>query len=225
MKNKNTANSKKQNKQLLKAENVISLLEEKYPEALCGLETEKDPFKTLVMAVLSAQTTDKIVNKVSKTLFKRFPTPESIAYSEPGELEEEIRTIGLYNSKAKNLRLACKRLVEVYAGVLPSDMKELLTLPGVGRKVANLIRGDVFGLGGIVADTHCIRICGKLGFVDSINPLTVEKTMDALVPREKQSDFCHRIVLFGREICNAKKPKCGECFLYELCDNRTDTHK
>jgi len=203
-----------------KAELVVKLLEEKYPEAVCGLETERDPFKTLVMAVLSAQTTDKIVNKVSKTLFQRFPTPESIAYSQPGELEAEIRTIGLYNSKAKNLRAACKRLVEVYGGTLPSDMKDLLSLPGVGRKVANLIRGDVFGLGGIVADTHCIRICAKLGFVRKSNPLVVEKTMDALIPREKQSDFCHRLVLFGREICSAKKPKCDVCFLCALCDYR-----
>lgn len=208
-----------------KAEKVVQLLEEKYPDAVCGLETEKDPFKTLVMAVLSAQTTDKIVNKVSKTLFKRFPTPESIAYSKPGELEEEIRTIGLYNSKAKNLREACKRLVEVYGGALPSDMKDLLSLPGVGRKVANLIRGDVFGLGGIVADTHCIRICVKLGFVSKNNPLVVEKTMDALIPKEKQSDFCHRLVLFGRDICSAKKPKCGECFLCELCDYRKEMLK
>ncbi|PKM63277.1 MAG: endonuclease III [Firmicutes bacterium HGW-Firmicutes-21] len=171
----------------------------------------------LVMAVLSAQTTDKIVNKVSRTLFIRFPTPESIAYSAAGVLEEEIRTIGLFNSKAKNLRLACKRLVEVYGGVLPSDMKELLTLAGVGRKVANLIRGDLFGLGGIVTDTHCIRICGRLGFVENKNPLIVERTMDALIPKGEQSDFCHRIVLFGREICNAKKPLCEGCFLKEYC--------
>lgn len=200
-----------------KAEIIIKKLEEKYPEAVCGLEAGRDAYKLLVMAVLSAQTTDKIVNKVAKTLFVRFPTPESIAYSKPGELEEEIRTIGLYNSKAKNLRLACKRLAEVYGGVLPSDMKELLTLPGVGRKVANLIRGDLFGLGGIVADTHCIRICNRLGFVKSKNPLMVERTMDALVPEEKQSDFCHRIVMFGREFCNAKKPMCAQCFLQQYC--------
>jgi len=201
-----------------KAKKIINLLEEKYPDAVCGLEANKDPYKLLVMAVLSAQTTDKIVNKVAKTLFMRFPTPESIAYSEQGELEQEIRTIGLFNSKAKNLRLACKRLVEVYGGILPSDMKELLTFAGVGRKVANLIRGDIFSLGGIVADTHCIRICGKLGFVGGVNPVVVERTMDALIPKEKQSDFCHRIVLFGRELCNAKKPKCEECFLKELCE-------
>ncbi|HBR30635.1 MAG: endonuclease III [Eubacteriales bacterium] len=200
-----------------KAEKVIKMLEESYPDAQCGLEAEKDPFKLLVMAVLSAQTTDKIVNKVAKTLFIRFPTPESIAYSEPGELKQEIRSIGLYNSKSKNLRLACRRLVEVYGSVLPSDMDELLTLAGVGRKVANLIRGDLFGLGGIVADTHCIRICGRLGFVESKNPIVVERTMDALIPKEAQSDFCHRIVLFGREICNAKKPLCERCFLKEYC--------
>lgn len=200
-----------------KAKKIIKLLKKKYPDAVCGLESEKDPFKLLVMAILSAQTTDKIVNKVAKTLFAHFPTPESIAYSEPGELEKEIKSIGLYNSKAKNLRLACKRLVEVYGGILPSDMKELLTLPGVGRKVANLLRGDIFSLGGIVADTHCIRICGRLGFVDSKNPVIVERTMDKLIPTEKQSDFCHRIVLFGREICGAKKPLCDECFLGEYC--------
>lgn len=201
-----------------KSKKVIKLLEEKYSDAICGLEADKDPFKLFVMAVLSAQTTDKIVNKVAKTLFVRFPTPESIAYSQPGELEQEIRTIGLYNNKAKNLRLACKRLVEVYEGVLPSDMQELLTLGGVGRKVANLIRGDIFSLGGIVADTHCIRICDRLGFVKNANPVICERTMDALVPKEKQSDFCHRIVLFGREICNAKKPLCQACFLKELCE-------
>lgn len=200
-----------------KATIIISLLEEKYPVATCGLEAEHDPYKLLVMAVLSAQTTDKIVNKVAKTLFLKFPTPISIAYSEPGELEQEIRTIGLFNSKAKNLRLACQRLVEVYQGVLPSDMNELLTLAGVGRKVANLIRGDLFHLGGIVADTHCIRICGRLGFTEGVNPLLVERTMNVLIPKEKQSDFCHRIVLFGREICNAKKPLCEGCFLKKYC--------
>ena len=200
-----------------KAGLITELLEGKYPQAVCGLEAERDPFKLLVMAILSAQTTDKIVNKVAKTLFLRFPTPESIAYSEPGELEEEIRTIGLYNSKARNLRLACIRLVEVYGGVLPSEMKELLTLAGVGRKVANLIRGDLFSLGGIVADTHCIRISNRLGFVDSKNPLIVERTMDALIPRDKQSDFCHRIVIFGREVCNAKKPLCGDCLMRVYC--------
>lgn len=200
-----------------KAAVIIELLEEKYPEAVCGLEADKDPFKLLIMAVLSAQATDKSVNNVAKTLFEKFPTPESIAYSSPGELEQEIRSIGLYNTKAKNLRLACKRLVEVYNGVLPSDMKELLTLPGVGRKVANLIRGDIFSLGGIVADTHCIRICGRLGFVKSKNPLIVERTMDPLIPKDKQSDFCHRIVLFGREICKARKPLCENCIFNNFC--------
>lgn len=204
-----------------KAKIILNLLEEKFPDAACGLEAESDPYKLLVMAVLSAQTTDKIVNKVAKTLFVCFPTPESVAYSEPGELEQEIRTIGLFNSKAKNLRLACKRLVEVYGGVLPSEMNELLSLAGVGRKVANLIRGDLFGLGGIVADTHCIRICGRLGFVEGENPLVVERTMDALIPKDKQSDFCHRIVLFGRELCNAKKPLCEGCFLKEYCEYNT----
>jgi endonuclease-3 len=133
------------------------------------------------------------------------------------EIEELIRSCGLYRSKAKNLSLCAKRLTEVYGGEVPSAMEDLLTLPGVGRKVANLIRGDVFGLGGIVADTHCIRITNLLGFCSTDDPKKVEFTLDPLVPKEQQSDFCHRLVQYGRDICIARRPNCGECVLKDLC--------
>lgn len=197
---------------------VIHALETRYPEPESGLKSGEDPFRLLIMAILSAQTTDARVNLISPALFERFPDAKSIADSSEGELEEYIKTVGLYNTKAKNIRNACRRLVDVYGSVIPSKMEDLLTLGGVGRKVANLIRGDLYGLGGIVADTHCIRIANRLGFVSSTNPLKVEKALDPLVPKDKQSEFCHRIVLFGREVCSARNPKCSSCELFASCD-------
>ena len=137
---------------------VTARLKDRYEDAVCSLEYGGDPYKLMVMAVLSAQCTDARVNTVSIPLFKAYPTPEALAYSPEGELEEIIRPVGLYKTKARNLRAACKRLCEVYGGIIPREMEDLLSLPGVGRKVANLLRGDLYGLGGIVADTHCIRI-------------------------------------------------------------------
>ncbi len=200
-----------------KAALAVDALEKLYPAAECSLYYEGDPFRLLVMAVLSAQCTDKRVNEVSVELFKRYPTPALLAASPAGELEEVIRSVGLFNSKAKNLRAAAKRLDEVYGGVVPSTMEDLLSLAGVGRKVANLLRGDLFGLGGIVADTHCIRITNRLGLCDSTRPEVVERSLTPLVPTEKQSDFCHRLVLFGRDICTARAPSCERCPLKDLC--------
>ena len=196
---------------------VIAKLELCYPDSTCALQSEGDPFRLLVMAILSAQCTDARVNKISPDLFARFPDAASMAGGEVSEIEELIRSCGLYRSKAKNLSLCAKRLVEVYGGKVPSAMEDLLTLPGVGRKVANLIRGDVFGLGGIVADTHCIRITNLLGFCNSDDPKKVEFTLDPLVPKDKQSDFCHRLVQYGRDVCIARRPMCEECTLNELC--------
>ncbi len=200
-----------------KANNIIALLEEIYPAPKCGLDWGNDPYRLLIMAILSAQCTDARVNLVSKTLFGRFPTAESMAKADLSEIETEIRSVGLYRSKAKALKECCTRVCQVYGGEVPSEMKDLLTLRGVGRKVANLLRGDIFGLGGIVADTHCIRISGRLGFSDGKDPLKTEKALSQIIPLEKQSDFCHRIVLFGREICTARAPKCKECRLKEYC--------
>lgn len=195
----------------------MDALEGLYPEAICSLDHEGDPYKLLVMAVLSAQCTDARVNAVSVPLFEKYPTPDLMAASPEGELEGLIRSVGLYNSKAKNLRLACRRLTEEYGGKVPSDMKDLLSLGGVGRKVANLIRGDLYGLGGIVADTHCMRISLRLGLSPKKDPLVTEKALSALIPIEKQSDFCHRLVLFGRDICTARSPKCTLCPLKGVC--------
>ena len=200
-----------------KARLIIERLENRYPNPECGLLWEGDPYRLLVMAILSAQCTDARVNEVAKTLFKRFPTVESMANAELSDIETEIRSVGLYHSKALALKECCKRVFEVYGGKVPDEMKELLTLRGVGRKVANLIRGDIFGLGGIVADTHCIRISGRLGLSDGKDPLRTERDLEKLIPLEKQSDYCHRMVLFGREVCIARKPLCDGCELKEIC--------
>lgn len=206
-----------------KINNIIALLERLYPNPECGLAWQGDPYKLLIMAILSAQCTDARVNIVSKTLFARFPTPYDMANAGLEEIETEIHSVGLYHSKAKALKECCVRLTQVYGGIVPTEMKDLLTLRGVGRKVANLLRGDIYNLGGIVADTHCIRISGRLGLSDGRDPLKTEKALDKLIPKEKQSNFCHRIVLFGREICTARNPKCENCSLKEYCkyENRT----
>ena len=200
-----------------KAKHIIELLEKRYPDTECGLFWEGDPYRLLVMAILSAQCTDARVNEVAKTLFKRFPTAEDMARAELSDIETEIRSVGLYHSKAMALKECCARVTEAYGGKVPSEMEELLTLRGVGRKVANLIRGDIFGLGGIVADTHCIRISGRLGLSNGKDPLKTERDLEKIIPRDKQSDYCHRMVLFGREVCVARRPKCMECELKEFC--------
>lgn len=200
-----------------KAKHIIELLEKRYPDPECGLFWEGNPYRLLVMAILSAQCTDARVNEVAKTLFKRFPTAEDMARAELSDIEIEIRSVGLYHSKAKALKECCARVTEAYGGKVPSEMEELLTLRGVGRKVANLIRGDIFGLGGIVADTHCIRISGRLGLSNGKDPLKTERDLEKIIPRDKQSDYCHRMVLFGREVCIARRPKCIECELIEIC--------
>ncbi|NCA67848.1 MAG: endonuclease III [Clostridia bacterium] len=195
------------------AADVVKAFYEEYQPLECALEYGGDAFKLLIMAILSAQCTDRQVNAVSAELFRRFPDARSIAESEPGELEKYIYSTGFYNTKAKSIRSCCRTLIDEFGGSVPFEMSDLLKLGGVGRKVANLIRGDIFGLGGIVADTHMIRISNRLGLVNSKNPYIVEKTLSPLIPLELQSGFCHRTVVFGREICRAKKPKCGECFL------------
>lgn len=200
-----------------KAKEITAILEGLYPAPKCGLEWKGEPYHLLIMAILSAQCTDARVNIVSESLFARFPTPKSLADADLKDIETEIHSVGLYRSKAKALKECCQRLTEVYGGVVPREMEDLLTLRGVGRKVANLLRGDIYGLGGIVADTHCIRISGRLGLADGKDPLKTERALEKLIPLEKQSGFCHRMVLFGREICIARSPKCEECPLKDYC--------
>ncbi len=202
-----------------KALNIISLLEEYYPSPECGLHWQGDPYRLLIMAILSAQCTDARVNIVAETLFLRFPTVYDMASASLSEIETEIHSVGLYRSKARALKECSERVAEVYGGRVPVEMEDLLTLRGVGRKVANLLRGDIYGLGGIVADTHCIRISGRLGLSDGKDPLKTERALSKIVPLEKQSDFCHRLVLYGREICVSRSPKCSECILKEYCNS------
>ena len=204
---------------------AVNALKEYYPESKCALKYEGDPFRLLVMAVLSAQCTDKRVNEVSVKLFETLPDAKAFADSEEGVLEELIRPVGLFNSKAKNLRKACRMLVDRFGGKVPEEMDNLLSLPGIGRKVANLLRGDLYGKGGIVADTHCIRLSNRLGLADSKDPHKVEKQLSVLIPLEEQTDFCHRLVFFGREICRARSPLCIDCILRDKCQDHNKTEK
>ena len=201
------------------AKQLVARLKEIYPDATCALAYGGDPWKLLVMGRLSAQCTDARVNQVSVALFEAFPNAEAMAKASPEEVEPYIFSCGLYRAKAKDLVAASRRIVEVYGGKLPETMEELLTLAGVGRKIANLLLGDLFGKPAIVADTHCIRICGRLGFYpESLkDPHRVEAILSQILAPEEQSDFCHRIVWFGREICTARSPKCADCPLRALC--------
>lgn len=203
----------------LRAAAIIQVLKELYPDAICSLDAGEDPWRLLVMARLSAQCTDERVNMVSEGLFAALPTPKAMADAPLDQIEGLIKSCGLYRGKAKSIRDASRILCEQYGGKVPDTMEELLALPGVGRKIANLILGDVYGKGGIVADTHCMRICGRLGFypVDKKNPLLTEKVMEELVQRQEQSAFCHRLVLFGRDVCTARSPKCMGCPLRDYC--------
>lgn len=195
-------------------------LAEHYPDASCSLEYGGDPWKLLVMSRLSAQCTDARVNIVSVPLFEAFPDVYSMAGAECAEIEKIIFPCGLYKTKARDLKKMCVQLCENFGGKVPDTMEELLSLSGVGRKIANLMLGDIFGKGGIVADTHCIRISGRLGFTDSTNQTIVERELGRIVPKELQTDFCHRIVHFGRDICTARSPKCENCFLSDICPGK-----
>ena len=199
---------------------IAELLKFLYPDALCSLEYSGDPWRLLVMARLSAQCTDERVNIVSVPLFEKYPTVYDMADAELAEVEEIVRPCGLYHTKAESIVAAAKLLVKQHDGQVPRTMDELLALPGIGRKIANLILGDVYGIPGIVADTHCIRINGKLGFYDPSlkDPVKVERILSEIVPPEEQSAYCHRMVLFGREYCIARSPRCAECPLNGECE-------
>ncbi len=205
---------------------IHSILRELYPDALCSLTWAGDPWRLLVMGMLSAQCTDERVNKVCPALFGRFPTVADMAAAEPSEVAEYIRSCGFWRVKSENLVASARRLCQVYGGEVPADMDALLSLPGVGRKIGNLLLGDAFGKPGIVADTHCIRLNGRFGFYPETlkDPAKVERILDEIVPKEEQADYCHRMVLFGREYCDARKPRCTECPLREECAHGKNLH-
>ena len=201
---------------------AAELFEKEYQGAVCSLDyREGDAFQLLIATRLSAQCTDARVNIVTPGLFERFPDAESMAKAEIREIEELIKTCGLYKTKARDLVAMAQMLRDEYKGVIPDTVEELIKLPGVGRKSANLICGDVFGKPAVVTDTHCIRIAGRLGLTDSKDPYKVEMQLRKILPPEESNDFCHRLVLFGRDVCMARSPKCGECPLREICPSAT----
>lgn len=190
---------------------VVAALKELYPDALCALEYGGDPWRLLVMGRLSAQCTDARVNVVCRELLKKYPDVYAMAKAEYADVEKLVFSCGVYKVKAANIVDFSKMIIENFGGQVPDNMEDLLTLPGVGRKIANLILGDIYHKPAIVADTHCIRISNRLGLCESKDPPKVEMTLKGLVPDEEQSDFCHRIVLFGRDICPARSPRCEDC--------------
>ena len=200
---------------------IVERLKKIYPEAECALHYEGDPWKLLVMGRLSAQCTDARVNIVSRELFSRFPTARDMAEGDISEIEEIVKPCGLYRMKAANLKDASRLLVDKYDGILPDTMEQLLEFPGVGRKIANLLLGDIFAKPAVVCDTHCIRIAGRLGMYPESekNPDRVEKILRSLLDLNEGSDFCHRIVFFGREVCTARSPGCDSCPLSDVCEH------
>ncbi len=199
-----------------RAMEVIELLKQQYPDAICSLEYT-DPFQLLVSTRLAAQCTDARVNMVTPALFSKYPTPEAMATATPEEIEPFIHSCGLYKTKARDLALLSRMLCEEFGGEVPDTLEQLTRLPGIGRKTANLVCGDIFGKPAVVTDTHCIRISGRLHLTDSKDPYKVEMALKKLLPPEESNDFCHRLVLFGRDICSARSPKCGICPLAHLC--------
>lgn len=196
---------------------IIETLKGLYPDALCSLQYEKD-YELLFAVRLSAQCTDARVNQVTPALYRRFPTLESFAQADPAEVGEYIHSCGFFNSKARDIVACAQRLLTDFGGKVPGTMDELTGLPGVGRKTANLILGDVYHQPAYVCDTHCIRITGRLGLTDgSKDPAQVERQLRVVLPPEESSNFCHRIVLFGRDTCTARVPKCAGCLLRGEC--------
>jgi endonuclease-3 len=203
-----------------RAAKAVDILKDVYPDSACALEWGgEEGWRLLVMGRLSAQCTDARVNIVCRELFEKFPSIEKLADGDLDEIERIVRPCGLYHMKAKEIKAACRMLIDDFGGEIPDNMDDLLKLPGVGRKIANLLLGDIYKKPAVVADTHCIRICGRLGFYpeELKDPVKVEKIMAGVLEPCEQSDFCHRIVQFGRDVCIARSPKCVECPLSEIC--------
>ena len=196
---------------------IIELLKQRYPDPKCALHYEKD-YELMIAVRLSAQCTDARVNLITPALFSAYPTLKAMASAPIEHVEELVHSCGFYKHKARDIVLACQLLISDFGGKVPGTMEELLSLPGVGRKTANLLLGDLYAVpGSVVCDTHCIRICGRLGLSQGKEPEKVERQLRAVLPPEESSDFCHRIVLFGRDLCTARNPKCGECPMRHLC--------
>ena len=196
---------------------IIDGLNARYPDAVCALHYQKD-YELMIAVRLSAQCTDARVNLITPALFAAYPTLEAMAAADISNVENYIHSCGFFRQKAKDIVLACQMLLDQHGGKVPNTMEALLKLPGVGRKTANLLLGDLYAVpGSVVCDTHCMRICERLGLSKGREPEKVEKQLRAILPPEESSDFCHRIVLFGRDICTARNPKCTDCPLAIHC--------
>ena len=199
-----------------KAAAICDALDVLYPDALCSLQYEK-PYELMIATRLSAQCTDARVNIVTKDLFQQYPTLDAFADADLAELEIAVHPCGFYRAKAKSIKEMCQRVRDVYGGVVPDNMDDLLTLPGIGRKTANLLLGDVYGKPAVVTDTHCIRISGRLGLTKRHAPEQVEDDLRKILPPDRASRYCHQMVLFGRDTCTARNPKCAACPLKAYC--------
>ena len=197
---------------------IIEILKERYPDPACALDYKKD-YELMISVRLAAQCTDARVNLVTPALFAAYPTLEAMAAADIADVENYVHSCGFYKHKARDIVLACQMLLSDYGGKVPNSMEELLKIPGVGRKTANLLLGDLYAVpGSVVCDTHCIRICGRLGLSTGKEPEKVEMQLRKILPPEESSDFCHRIVWFGREVCTARSPKCNACPLAFWCN-------
>ena len=204
-----------------KVSSIIDILKKRYPDAPCALHYGKD-YELMIAVRLSAQCTDARVNLVTPALFEAYPTLEAMAGADISHVEELVHSCGFYKHKARDIVLGCQMLLTDYDGKVPDTMEKLLRIPGVGRKTANLLLGDLYAVpGSVVCDTHCIRICGKLGLSEGKDPEKVERQLRKILPPEECSDFCHRIVLFGRDTCIARNPACHRCPLAPLCSSFT----
>ena len=197
---------------------IVDILNQMYPEADCSLEA-RDPFKLLVCAILASQCTDARVNIVAEELFSIFPDVQAFANCNIEKLQHVIRPCGFYRVKADSIKASSIALIERFDGRVPDTMEDLLSLSGVGRKIANLILGDIYNKPAIVTDTHCIRISNRIGLCDSTNPYKVELRLAEIIAEDHQSLFCHQLVFFGRDVCKAKNPACGKCPLFQYCDH------
>jgi len=195
---------------------VVEKLKKTYPEVKCTLNYST-PYEMLIATQMSAQCTDARVNIVTGDLFKKYPDLESFASADYEELCEDIRSIGFFRNKAKNIILTAQRLLDEYGGVVPDTMEDLLTLPGTGRKTANLVLGDIYKKPAVVVDTHCMRLSKRIGLTNEDTPEKIEKDLKKLIPPEEQLSLCHRFVNHGRLVCTARKPKCGLCEVREVC--------
>ncbi len=195
---------------------ILEILAESYPDACCALH-HKTPFQLLIATILSAQCTDARVNEVTPGLFRQFPDPRAFAMADLEAIEEAIRSTGFYRNKARNIQACCQSLVDQFQGTVPGTMEELVTLAGVGRKTANVILGNCFGVPGIVVDTHVQRLSNRLGLTRQKDPEKIEMELSSLIPPQEQVDFCHRMIQHGRQICNARKPLCTACPLEKVC--------